>query len=95
MNNLIMNVVFGSLTIIFLTGIVIMIRNAVKIKAFSDKLKQRLKEEGQIKIAYLRSELRDKAVAYARYEPQNKLIRLVSKPIPRLPAPVQKMKLIN
>ena len=95
MNNLIMNVVFGSLTIIFLTGIVIMIRNAVKIKTFSDKLKKRLKEDGQIKIAYLRSELQDRAVTYVRYEPQNKLIQLVSKPILRLPASAHKMKLIN
>ena len=95
MNNVIMNVVFGTLTIIFLTGIVIMIRNAVKIKTFINELKKRLKEETVIKIAYLRSELQDKAVVYVRYEPQNKLIPIVSKPILRLPPSVHQMKMIN
>lgn len=95
MNNLIVNIVFGTLTIIFLIGIVIMIMNAVKIKTFSGRLKKKLKEESHIKIAYLRSEWKDKAIACTRYEPQNKLISIISKPILRLPSSAQSIRLIN
>ena len=57
MNNLIVTIIFGILTIVFITGIVIMIRNRAKIKAFNKAIRQRLKEELPLKVVHVKWQL--------------------------------------
>ena len=89
MNNLIINLTFGMLTIISLTGLAIIISNAVKVKKLNAALKKKLHEINKPEIAYIRT------------EPIYKLIPIhskkdtVPKPVLLLPAPMHKMKIIN
>ena len=76
MNNLIVNLVFAILSIIFLIGIIIIILNAVKIKKLSDLLTKRLKEENRINLAYIKSEI------------QNKILSLIPQTSFQLPDPL-------
>lgn len=83
MNNLIVNLTFGTLTVIFLIGVAIIISNAIKIKHYSHLINKKFIVEDQIKIVDLRPEW------------QNKLIPLLTKPILQLPAPdTNKMELL-
>ena len=82
MNTLIVNLIFGSLTIIFFIGIVIMIRNTAKIRSFNNTFKSRMKEEIPLKLVYVRS------------GSQSDIIPLQSKPILQLPVHAEEMKLI-
>ena len=62
MNNLIVTLVFGILTAIFLIGIVMVITNAVKIARFNNLSLKRLKEENCIKLVYIKTEIQNKLI---------------------------------
>ena|SRR5688572_31552705 len=62
MNNLIVNLVFGILTSIFLILIVILISNAIKIAKFNDLSVKRIKEENRLKLVYIKTEIQTKFI---------------------------------
>lgn len=60
MNNHIVNLVFSFLTAVFLTGIVILISNAIKIARFNNLSGKKLNEQNRIKLAYIKTEIQNK-----------------------------------
>jgi hypothetical protein len=73
MNDLIAFILFSSLTIIFFTGIFIIVGNEIKIRNFSNMIKKRLKQQNHARRATIKIDL------------QNKLIPLIPQPTFQIP----------
>ncbi|MDB5199513.1 MAG: hypothetical protein JWO92_1476 [Chitinophagaceae bacterium] len=84
MNHLIVNFVFGFLSIIFLFFVTIVIKNAIKIARFNKLSIKLLKEENQVKLSYLKTEIKDKLIPLIPTLPVFKSISLNEKPLPLL-----------
>ena len=59
MNIYLIFILFGILLIVLLKGIFIIVKNEIKIRSFSKMIKEKLKEQNRIKLAYIKSELKN------------------------------------
>ena len=82
METSIAHLIYGILSAVFLTGVVIIARNIIKIKRSGDDWKQRLKEKAIVLIP-------------AVPELQNHMVPVISKPVFYIAAPGHKMKLLK
>ena len=89
MHTSIANLIFGALTVIFFTGVIIIICNAIKINRFSNPFKKNITEQDHIKVAFLNPK-----VVYLNPVFRDKFLPLISTKVFQLP-PSKKMKMLN